>query len=187
MKPSTQRRRENRHARHRVNASTDAHEAAEPQKHEMSEEERSRGTWAPTDPYVIRAIRFCAKDKGVTAEQLVDWDDAHERRLFTWHDALAATAHRLHQARLFLDSFRSQLPELHVRKFIKLPEDGVGGSERAYFTVETITARPELKDAVIADLTARIVTLGKQVRFWKLPDKARAKILAQLDEAMRHA
>lgn len=145
----------------------------------------ARGSWSPKNPTVVRALRFIAKKGSVTAEQLVDWDQRNGRQLFQWDDPLAAAAHRLHQARLFLNSFRLMLPTMRVRSFTNLPEDGVKGSERAYFSVETITARPELRAAVVADLTARMTTLAMELRFWKLTDKERAKVIAQLDEAMK--
>lgn len=146
----------------------------------------ARGSWSTKNRTVIRALRWIAKKGCITARELVDWDEGPgERQLFTWDDPLAATAYRLVQARLFLNSFRGfALPGMRVRKFTNLPEDGVAGSNRAYFGVAAISTRPELRGAVIADLTMRMATLAGELRFWKLTAKERGTIIRRISEAL---
>ena len=55
--------------------------------------------WGMESAHVQRALSWIRKQGKVTTEELVEWDRAHGRRLFTWDDAEAARIGRIEEAR----------------------------------------------------------------------------------------
>lgn len=143
---------------------------------------KSRQSWSVRHPGVKQAVHFARASGAVTPEQLVRWDDGHGRHLFTWNDAVAGSAWRLHQARLFLEHFRRFFNGYRVRAFISLPtgEDG----ERAYFPAEHIAETKKLRELVIADLVRRMANLAKELLVWRLSPRERLAVIRRLSDAI---
>lgn len=143
-------------------------------------------TWSTNTAHVRKAIAFLRKRKGgVTADELVAWDLANGRRLFTWDDDEAAVQWRLHEARLFMNRFRGVFEKMRVRAFIHVHEDNEAGIGRsAYFTVESIAADPAMRDQVVKDISRRMKVLASELAMWKLSAAEQAAIFAELSEAM---
>lgn len=145
-------------------------------------------TWSASAPHVRKAIAFVKRRGSVTADELVAWDLAHGRRLFQWDDPAAAEAWRLHQARLFLNSFRGYFENMRVRAFIHVREDSDAAiAESGYVTVEAIAAHPGMRAQVIDDITRRMKMLASELRMWRLTSSERAALFARLAEAMNAA
>lgn len=143
--------------------------------------------WSANTTHVRKALAFIRKRKGgVTADELVEWDVAHGRRLFTWDEPKAAEQFRLLEARLFLNRFRGMFDKMRVRAFIHVREDAESGIERsAYQTVEAISAHDGMRGQVVRDIVKRMKTLASELAMWKLDDSERAELFAQLNEAIK--
>jgi hypothetical protein len=103
---------------------------------------------------------------------LIQWDNTHGRHLFTWDNELAAEAHRLYEARLFLNTFRLIRDGYNIRAFINIPgdegDDETEERDRLYHRSQDIAEDETLRTECIADLKKRMTRLGMQLRFWKL-------------------
>ena len=139
--------------------------------------------WSVQLPHVRRALHFLNSKKLIQAEDLVEWDRTHGKKLFTWDDEQAGEAWRVYQARLFLNTVRLKLDGLRVRAFINIPEDG-HGQARGYWRAEDIGKNESARAIIIADLIHRAANLGKEIRFWKLTPKEREAVFAKLKETM---
>jgi hypothetical protein len=130
------------------------------------------GRWSNENPHVQSILAFIRRKRNVTAPMLIEWDNAHGRHLFTWDDALAAEAYRIHEARMFLNTFRMIRDGLNVRAFINIPgsegEEEIEDRDRLYHHAEDIAEDASLRAACIADLKKRMTRIGMQLRFWKL-------------------
>ena len=135
--------------------------------------------------HVRRALKFIKSKGAVTAEQLVEWDASHGRRLFTWEEERAATEWRLQEARLFLNRFRAMFDGMRVRAFIHIREDAEAGIDRdAYYTVETIAKHEGMRAQVLADISRRMVGLASETKMWKLDTTEQDQLFDRLREAM---
>lgn len=146
-------------------------------------------TWSKSAPHVRKALAFIAargkRGMVTNADDLVEWDWTHGRRLFNWDDPAAAAEWRKQQARVFLNSFRGMFEKMRVRAFIHVREDADAEiAESGYVTTEHISQHPGMRAQVIDDITRRMRTLASELQMWKLTEDERAKIIAQLAEAM---
>lgn len=140
--------------------------------------------WERHTPEVRKALKWIRSKKGaVSTEELVQWDAAHGRKLFDWDNATAGTQWRLQQARVFFRRFKGMFDGMRVRAFINLPtkEDP---DERAYFPVEIIAKDPDLRAAVIGDITRRMASLASELRMWKLSLDEQDGLFERLRTAM---
>ena len=142
----------------------------------------SETTWAREAPHVRKAIAFIrAKKQGVTATELVAWDQAHGRKLFDWNDRTAAVLYREHQARVFLNSFAAIVDKMRVRAFIHVEADDEADIERsAYQRIEAIAVHPGMRRQVIDDLVRRMKTLASELAMWKLSPAEQDEVFAVL-------
>lgn len=141
--------------------------------------------WGINAPQVRKALKFIKNKGAVTAEQLVEWDATHGRRLFTWEEDKAATEWRLQEARFFLNRFRAQFEGMRVRAFIHVREDAEQGIDRdAYYTVETIAKHAGMRAQVLANISARMIGLASETKMWKLTDVEQDGLFGRLREAM---
>ena len=137
--------------------------------------------WGTDSLFVRKALKFIKTKGAVTAEQLVEWDATHGRRLFTWDNADAADSYRIHEARLFLNSFRAKFDGMRVRAFTHVQEDETAGIEKsAYYTVETISKHPGMRAQVVSDITRRMAMLASELKMWKLSDTEREALFERL-------
>lgn len=138
-------------------------------------------TWRRNTPHVRKALAFIRARGCVTADELVDWDRRHGRRLFEWDDPAAAEEWRTHQARQFLNSFRATFENKRVRAFIHVREDAEADIPRdAYFTVESIARHDGMRQQVIADVVRRMASLAAELRMWNLTDEEQRVLFARL-------
>lgn len=141
--------------------------------------------WRTNLPHVREALKYVKRRGHVTAEELVEWDRRHGRRLFNWEDPEAAEEWRKQQARLFLNRFRQQFDGMRVRAFIHVKEDADKGVERdAYYTIETIAQHRGMREQVIGDVTRRITSLSSELAMWRLSDAEQEALFARQREAM---
>lgn len=142
--------------------------------------------WTVSMPHVRKAVAFIRRRKGgVTAEELVQWDDEHGRRLFNWYDPKAADLYRAMEARFFLNKFRARFENMRVRCFIHVREDEKAGIERsAYQSTQTIVEDEGMRAQVIRDIKKRMTTLASELAFWKLTASEQVEILEALQFAM---
>ena len=149
------------------------------------DESHQSSTWSGNTPHVRKALKFIRSKGAVTAEQLVEWDDRHGRRLFTWDEPDAAREWRLQEARFFLNRFRVKFEGMRVRAFIHIREDEEQGIEKdAYYTVASISGHPGMREQVLSDIERRMVSLAAELALWKLTPDERAALLARLEQAM---
>ena len=120
----------------------------------------------------------------MTADMLVEWDRTHGRKLFTWDNEDAAEEYRKHEARLFLNRFRARFDGLRVRAFIHCDEDEAQGIADGYYSVETISAHPGMRDQILADITTRMASLAAELKMWQLTNVEQQALFARLAEAM---
>ncbi len=146
----------------------------------------SSSTWGASAPHVRKALAFINKKKGgVNAAELVAWDRDHGRRLFNWDNQDAADEWRLHQARVFMNSFRAMVDGMRVRGIIHIRKDDEAGiEESAYVGVEAITQHPGMRAQVIDDITRRMRMLASELRMWKLSQSERDDLFKRLAEEM---
>jgi hypothetical protein len=141
--------------------------------------------WSIEAEHVQKVLAFIRKRgaRGVTAEELVEWDARHGKRLFQWDDRAAAAAWRVHQARLFLNSFRGVFDRMRVRKFIHVPGgEATGHAEGgAYLDSAVISADEKLRAWAIGDLTGRLARLASELKFWRLTEAERAAVFARME------
>jgi len=143
--------------------------------------------WSLNSDAVQAALRFIRKQgkKGVTAEDLVAWDAKHGKRLFRWNDERAAQDWRIHQARLFLNSFRGIFERMRVRKFMQIPaNEDTGLTTAVYLDTQTISEDTKLRGWAIDNLTRKMQSLASELRFWKLTDDERVRVLAMLEASL---
>jgi hypothetical protein len=142
--------------------------------------------WTVSAPHVRKAVAFIKRRKGgVTAEELVQWDAEHGRRLFTWDDAKGAEQFRLLEARLFTNRFRAVFDKMRVRCFIHIREDAKAGIDRsAYQSTQTIIEDDGMRAQVIRDIKKRMTSLASELAFWKLTPAEQVEILEALQFAM---
>lgn len=142
-------------------------------------------TWSASAPHVRKAIAFVKRKGSVNADELVEWDLTHGRRLFDWDDPSAATEWRLHQARVFLNSFRGMFEKMRVRAFIHVREDADSNIDQSgYVTVETIAGHAGMRAQVVSDITRRMRMLAAELAMWKLSRDERDDLFARLAEAI---
>jgi len=144
--------------------------------------------WSLNADSVQAALRFIKRrgKKGITPELIVEWDRTHGKRLFPWNDAKAAEDHRLHLARVFLNSFGGIFDRMRIKKFKKVPgNEETGRATAAYLDTNTISKDTKLREWAIGDLTRRIIKMTSELRFWKLTVVERTSILRQLEESLR--
>ena len=140
------------------------------------------GRWSRKNAAVVRALAYIVKCRGkITASRLVAWDDRNGRHLFQWDDALASVAHRLYQARVFLNSFNEERDGIRIQAFINLPENG---DDRAYYSLKRIIADEAMQKRAVELVVSRMETQARTLKFWKLTPEQRAPILERLDTAM---
>jgi hypothetical protein len=144
------------------------------------------GKWAVNAPAVRRCLKWLKrKGQDIDAADVVAWDCAHGKHLFEWDDETAAEEYRLHQARVFLGSFRSVINGMSVKVFRAIPaNEAAGVEERTYFSTDTISQRADLRQIVIEDLTKRLLRMGSELKFWKLDETERQVILKALEAEM---
>ena len=141
--------------------------------------------WGTDSLFVRKALEFIMTKGAVTAEQLVEWDATHGRRLFTWDNAEAADSYRIHEARLFLNSFRAKFDGMRVRAFTHVQEDKDQGIDKsAYYTVEVISKHSGMRAQVVSDITRRMAVLASELKMWKLSEAERADLFRRLREAI---
>ena len=141
--------------------------------------------WGTDSLFVRKALKFIKAKGAVTAEQLVEWDATHGRRLFTWNNAEAAESYRVHEARLFLNSFRAKFDGMRVRAFTHVQEDETQGIDKtAYYSVEAISKHPGMRAQVVSDITRRMAMLASELAMWKLSEKEREALFQRLREEM---
>jgi hypothetical protein len=151
----------------------------------MTDQAPPMNHWSKNLPHVRKALQFIARKGAVTSEQLVEWDHGHGRRLFLWDDAKAGSEFRLHQAILFLNRFRAKFEGMRVRAFIHLRENVEAGiDQNAYYTVETISQNPGMREQVIQDITKRMASLASELKMWNLNEAERAALFERLEQAM---
>lgn len=151
------------------------------------EENQDEQTWSLNAPYVQRALGFIRRrgKRGVTAELLVQWDAQNGRRLFCWRNEEAAALYRLHQARLFLNSFRGVFERMRLRRFINVPAgDETGLTQGVYLDAETISQDERLRQWAIRDLTSRGRSIASELLFWKLSESERGDVLKAWEAAL---
>ena len=142
-------------------------------------------TWSASAPHVRKAIAFVKARGSVTAEELVEWDGAHARRLFDWNDPTAAEHWRTHQARMFLNSFRAMFDKMRVRAFIHVHEDAEAQIEHSgYVTVEAIAGHAGMRAQVIGDIVRRMKMLASELKMWKLTTAEQAVLFDRLSDAI---
>lgn len=144
-------------------------------------------TWSASSPHVRRALKWLRTRKSVTAEELIDWDRTHGGHLFfgRWSEQQAAHEWYLHQARVFLNSFRGIFEGKRVRAYIHINEDEAEGiAESGYVHVRDIAANRSMREQVIADISRRMRMLASELAMWKLSAKEQKALFAQLEEAM---
>lgn len=141
--------------------------------------------WRTRSPHVRKALVFIKKRGSITAEELVEWDRTHGQSLFDWNNTSAAEDWRRHQARLFLNSFRTYFEKMRVRGFIHVREDAKANiAETAYVSVETITQHRGMREQVVADIIRRVEMLTSELRMWKLTPTERAHFFERLAKAL---
>lgn len=159
-----------------------------PQTAVASESAAPAPSWSASAPHVRKAIAFIKRRGTVSADELVEFDRTHGRRLFDWNDPAAAEDWRKHQARLFLNSFRAKFEGMRVRAFVHIHEDADAAIESAgYVSVETIAQHPGMRAQVMADIVKRMKTLASELKMWKLSDDEQRSLFTQLADAMRGA
>ncbi len=139
--------------------------------------------WDRDLPHVQKAIKFAngGGKKGRTPQELVQWDAAHGRRLFDWDDASAGAAHRLHQARMFMNSMRGVIDGMRVRLMVNVRKDKDAGIVRsAYREVEVVSRTPAMREQVILYITKRMETMASELRMWELSELEREALFAKL-------
>lgn len=137
--------------------------------------------WRSRSPRVRKALAYIKRRGSITAEDLVEWDRTHGKQLFNWDDASAAEDWRRHQARIFLNSFRTYFEKMRVRGFIHVRKDEEADiNEAAYVSVETITQHRGMRVQVIADIIRRIEMLTSELRMWKLTQTERTQFFERL-------
>ena len=142
-------------------------------------------TWRTSAPHVRKALAFVKRKGSVTAEELVQWDGSHGRKLFDWDDPAAAEEWRRQQARCFLNRFRRVFEGMRVRAYIHIHEDTDAGIEASeYVNIESITQHPGMRAQVIADITGRMRMLARELKLWKLSHQEQAELFQRLAEAM---
>jgi hypothetical protein len=141
--------------------------------------------WGANTAHVRNALKFIKSKGAVTAEQLVEWDGKHGRRLFTSGTEEAARAFRLTEARSFLNSFRMKFEGMRVRAFIHIHADeDTGIDQAAYYSVETISQHVGMREQVLGSITTRMTSLASEVKMWKLTEAERASLLQRVAAAM---
>ena len=141
--------------------------------------------WGHSTTHVRKALKFIKSKGAVTADQLVEWDDSHGRRLFVWNNTEAAERWRLHQARVFMNSFRAQFEGMRVRAIIHIGEDEEQGIDRGgYYAIETISAHQGMRDQVVGDISRRMAVLASELKMWRLTEPERADLFERLRAAM---
>lgn len=149
------------------------------------EPQTEESRWGLDSSAVRKALTYIKKQGSVTSDELVEWDRTHGRRLFKWDDAEAGPLWRLHEARVFLNSFRGYFEKKRIRAFIHIDEDPEQGIDRgAYFTPEDISNHPGMRAQVIRDISKRISRLASELKLWKLSDGERDALLARWREQM---
>src|SRR5262245_50500206 len=158
----------------------------EPQR---QKEIRSMTSWAHDAQPVIRALRYIRSKGSCTTEQLVEWDSKHGKQLFTWDDSEGARLNRLQEARMFFNRFRLTIGQFRVRALINIrgaDEEAPDGESRvrAYYPVEEIAERPDLRALVVADLTRRMTSIARELAMWKLTSEEQKKLFDLLHQAL---
>ena len=151
----------------------------------VEETSKEEGKWSPSATAVRKAMRFIRARGNVTPEKLVQWDETHGKALFNWNDRDAAEKFRVHQARLFLNSFRSVVDGMRVRAFINLPAtEETGLTERTYVAVDDISRHAGMRQTVVNDIMKRIRGLTSELKMWKLSDAERLIVIATVQEEL---
>jgi len=148
-----------------------------------TEQDEEVQNWSLNADHVQACLKYIQQRgaKGVTAEELVKWDAQHGKQLFSWNETKAADAWRVHQARVFLNTFRGVFDRMRVRKFIHVPSNAATGRERdSYMDATIISSDVKLRAWAIADLTKRLARIASELKFWKLSESEREAVLAQL-------
>ena len=141
--------------------------------------------WGQNTTHVRKALKFIRNKGVVTAEQLVEWDASHGRRLFDWNNAEAGKQWRVHQARLFMNSFRAQFEGMRVRAIIHVDEDEEQGIDRGgYYPVEAISEHQGMRDQVVGDISRRMTVLASELKMWRLSEPERTALFERLRAAM---
>lgn len=156
----------------------------------MADEEERGRNWDVTAPHVRKFLKWLGQRyraaQMVLPQEAVDWDARNGRKIFDWDDRRAAKAHRLYQARLFLNIFSEQFRGVKIAAFRNIAADPAQGIERGYYPATAINNRPELREKLIEDIERRILELTKQLKAWKAPqafrDQLVSKIQAVFDE-----
>lgn len=143
-------------------------------------------TWSASSPHVRRALVWLRKRKSVTAEELLDYDRSHGGHLFInrWGQQEAAVAWYLHQARIFLNSFRGIFEGKRVRAYIHINKDEEAEIEAGYVHVEDIAVNKTMRAQVVADITRRMRMLASELAMWKLSKTEQHALFEQLETAM---
>lgn len=142
---------------------------------------QTQGRWAIDALHVRRAVKFMRSRPNFTAQDLVEWDFTHGKKLFTWDDEKAAEEHRLYEARLFANRFRAMFDGMRVRAFIAVPvEVEEGKKERAYYSADTISRNQNLRVIVVEDLKKRIMKLMSELKLWNLSATEREALIEEL-------
>jgi hypothetical protein len=154
----------------------------------MATQDEEQQNWSLNSDAVQSALRWIRKQgkKGITAEALVAWDAKNGKRLFRWDDKRAAADWRVHQARMFLNSFRGVFERMRVRKFMQIPaNEQTGLEESVYLDTRTISEDQKLRQWAIDDLTRRMQKIASELKFWKLTDEERGRILLLLEQSLQ--
>lgn len=137
------------------------------------------------DPHTLKLLRWIKSKGSATAEQLVEWDLRNGKKLFDWDDPNAAHEHRLYEARVFLNRFRTIINGFRVRSFIRIPENPEQGiPEDAYYPVGVISETPAMRDFVIRDIQKRLAKMAMELKLWKLTDEERRAVLQRVEDAL---
>ena len=142
------------------------------------------GSWGRNVPAVRKALAFLRR-KPRTPQELVDFDRTHGRRLFEWDDTEAAADWRMHQARLFINAFRSTTDGMRMRAFVHIHEDEEAGvTQSGYVSIEAIARDVSMREQVVSDITRRMATLASELRMWNLSPSEQATLFERLRVAI---
>lgn len=150
-------------------------------------EDVSVPAWSRSSKHVRRSLQWIHRRKMVTAAELLAYDRQHGGHLFLnrWTPEDAAEEWYLHQARIFLNSFRGIFNGQRVRAFIHISEDAKAGiTTPGYVTVEAISNHRGMRAQVIADITRRMEMLASELRMWHLSATERQMLFERLQAAI---
>lgn len=129
----------------------------------------------------------------MTTEGLIEWDRAHEKKLFkklfNWNDPEAAIQWRRIQARNFMEErFAYRMNGFRGRGWYNLQEDAESEGQvelpRADYPLPIVVDTSSLRQGVIDDIMRRIETQAATLKFLQLSAHEQAAVLARVERAL---